>query len=118
VNEACFPGAWTPIAVEAGCQDLGPDKLYSTLRSMTSRSSICAFLAGKLRQSNLFIGSGSGRDVIVLVEAASRAKEPSYNYLSASGKYCCSLFACAYVEESKPTPMVKLFDIIYELKRK
>jgi hypothetical protein len=28
-----------------GCQDLGPDKLYSTLRSMTSRSSICAFLA-------------------------------------------------------------------------
>jgi hypothetical protein len=45
VNEACFSGAWTPIAVEAG----------------------------------------SGRDVIV--EAASRAKEPSYNYRSASGKY-------------------------------
>ena len=27
------------------CQDPGPDKLYSTLRWMTSRSSICAFLA-------------------------------------------------------------------------
>src|SRR5882762_10361693 len=25
------------------CQDLGPDKLYSTLRSMTHQSSICAF---------------------------------------------------------------------------
>src|SRR6267378_4184601 len=27
----------------AVCQDLGPDKLYSTLRSMTHQSSICAF---------------------------------------------------------------------------
>jgi hypothetical protein len=37
------------------CQDLGPDKLYSTLRSMTYQSSICAFWlwpGGKL-QSDL-----------------------------------------------------------------
>jgi hypothetical protein len=27
----------------AKCQDLGPDKLYSMLRSMTHQSSICAF---------------------------------------------------------------------------
>jgi hypothetical protein len=40
--------------------------------------------------------AGSNRDVIV--EAASRANERS-----ASGKYRCSLFACAYVEEIETT---------------
>ena len=30
---------------EGICQDPGPDKLYSTLRRMTSRSFICAFWA-------------------------------------------------------------------------
>ena len=33
------------IGVDTHCQDPGPDKLYSTLRWLTSRSSICAFLA-------------------------------------------------------------------------
>jgi hypothetical protein len=38
---------------------------------------------------------GNGRDV--LIETASQAKEFSYNFRSASGRYRCSLFACAYI---------------------
>src|SRR6267378_8294676 len=41
VHQALYEGSRPRIV--ACCQDLGPDKLYSMLRSMTHQSSICAF---------------------------------------------------------------------------
>lgn len=35
----------------------------------------------------------------ILVKVASPISGPSYNFYSILGKYCCSLFACAFVKE-------------------
>ncbi|KAJ5229421.1 hypothetical protein N7489_010129 [Penicillium chrysogenum] len=46
--------------------------------------------------------TGSGRDVVV--ETAASIGEQSYNYRSASGRYRCSLFAAAFIEELTTHP--------------
>ena len=50
-----------PVGEVDMCQDLGPDKLYSTLRSMTSHRSVpfgCGLVVNSatIRQSDLLIG--------------------------------------------------------------
>lgn len=49
---------------------------------------------------------GDNRDVIV--EAAAPIGEKSFTFRSASGKYRCSLFACAYIEELETHPEGKI----------